>query len=237
MNSNSNAEQEVFNWPPLESDPEIFTDYTQKIGLPQNFSFKEIFALDYKEIQQIDTPVLAVIVSYERIKGSNIERKPENFLNYESVPYFMKQTNSLDNACGIIAAIHSIGNNLEEIKLGHNSILCNFFNSVKQKNDLDRAKSLENYNDMKTAHQLYANQGQSNLCESQEHVRNHFVAFVYYNGNLIEYDGLLIGPYIIKHNIKQEDLLDESIAEVKNRLENNLITENLALMYLTKDNQ
>ena len=28
------------------------------------------------------------------------------------MPYYMKQTNELDNACGIIAALHCVYNNL-----------------------------------------------------------------------------------------------------------------------------
>lgn len=37
-----------FQWPPLESDPEIFTEYSQKLGLLSDPSFQEIFSLDYK---------------------------------------------------------------------------------------------------------------------------------------------------------------------------------------------
>ena len=55
-----------FQWPPLESDPEIFNEYSHKVGLEENVSFAEIYSLDYKEMQTIDSPVLAVIVSYER---------------------------------------------------------------------------------------------------------------------------------------------------------------------------
>ena len=46
-----------FEWPPLESNPEIFNKYFHKIGLPQNIEFDELWSLDYKEIQYIDNPV------------------------------------------------------------------------------------------------------------------------------------------------------------------------------------
>ena len=36
-------------WPPLESDPEIFNKYFHSIGVPENVFFKELLGLDYKE--------------------------------------------------------------------------------------------------------------------------------------------------------------------------------------------
>lgn len=230
---NNQESQVKFNWPPLESDPEIFTQYAIKLGLPDNFSFKEIYSLNYKECQAIDTPVLALIVSYERIKGSKLERNEENFLKYTDLTFYMKQTEALDNACGVIAINHSLLNNL--INLNENSILSKFFSGAKNLSDLEKAKFLETDNDFKIAHESYASQGQSNLCENQESIRNHFVAFINFNGNLVELDGLLNGPYIIKKDIKNEEFLDEALKEIESRLNNQLITENLALMYLTTD--
>jgi len=40
-----------------------------------------------------------------------------------NVNFYMKQTSKLDNACGLIACIHSIFNNLDLIKLEPNSTL------------------------------------------------------------------------------------------------------------------
>lgn len=34
------------NWPPLESDPEIFTNYFRSVGMSPNFRFDEIYTLD-----------------------------------------------------------------------------------------------------------------------------------------------------------------------------------------------
>ena len=35
-----------FNWPPLESNPEIFTEYMQKLGLPSIWGFGELYGFD-----------------------------------------------------------------------------------------------------------------------------------------------------------------------------------------------
>ena len=35
-----------FDWPPLESSPEIFTEYLHKVGLPQEWVISELFGFD-----------------------------------------------------------------------------------------------------------------------------------------------------------------------------------------------
>ena len=35
-----------FQWPPLESNPEIFADYMHRIGLPEQWTFGEIYGFE-----------------------------------------------------------------------------------------------------------------------------------------------------------------------------------------------
>ena len=39
-------QKQNFNWPPLESNPEVFTDYLQKIGLSNQWAIGEVFGFD-----------------------------------------------------------------------------------------------------------------------------------------------------------------------------------------------
>ena len=112
-----------FQWPPLESDPEIFSQYAHHIGLDANTTFQELYSLDYKEMQVIECPVLAVIVSYERKTAAVLDDKL--FKSFDSVPFYMKQNEALDNACGLIALLHSIGNNLTDVSSKSDGILSN----------------------------------------------------------------------------------------------------------------
>ena len=222
-----------FQWPPLESDPQIFTDYSQKAGLDSTVNFGEIYSLDYKEMQVIETPVLAVIVSYEQNQQPQLNNEQFESANY--VPFYMKQTGVLDNACGLIAMIHSIGNNVDKVNLSDNSILQKFLSRNQNKSAEERAQDLENFQEFQEVHHEFAEQGQSEHCEEQCDVKNHFVAFIYHQGNLVELDGLIQGPYIVKEKIKETELLDETIEELRKRFMNGTISENLALMYLTKN--
>ena len=64
----------------------------------------------------------------------------------------MKQTGELDNACGIIACIHSVLNNQDQISLEEGSILKKFADDTTGKTPLERATHLEGYNEFKEIH-------------------------------------------------------------------------------------
>lgn len=224
----------VFNWPPLESDPEIFNKYFKKVGLPENITFNEIFTLDDEIIMTIPQPVYSVIVNFE--KGKNKREIDDNsYINHSEVPFYMHQSGELDNACGLIAALHSFGNNLDNIKLDESSILSKFFKNAKGKNPKESCSLLENMKEFQQEHIKYASQGQSKLCDNQEQVRCHFIAFVYVNGKVVELDGTKNGPIVIKENIKDDEFISNVAAEIKDRLSKGQITESLSMMYLGKD--
>lgn len=222
---------ETFEWPPLESDPQIFTEYFHNIGLNSQYHFEELYALDYVP----EGNILGVIISYETGVNGKVKRDEEKFLTYDSVPYYMKQTKKLDNACGVIASIHSVFNNREDNTIKQNSILENFYNESKDKSDAERASTLETSNDFKKSHTNFAGQGQSNLCGTQDDVKHHFVAFVYINGDIVELDGCIKGPYIVKKGVSKENFAQETFDEIKRRLESKNISDSIAMMYLTKD--
>ena len=56
----------------------------------------------------------------------------------------MKQTQKLDYACGVIACIHSVLNNLDKVNLAEGSVLHRFYQVVKDLAPQDRAFTLEN---------------------------------------------------------------------------------------------
>ena len=88
-----------------------------------------------------------MIVNAERLRREDdrAEGDPD-----KEVAFYMKQSNTLDNACGIIAMLHSILNNLENgVSLKDDSILSRFWAQAKEQNAMDRCVSLENANEFK----------------------------------------------------------------------------------------
>lgn len=217
-----------FEWPPLESDPEIFNRYFHKIGLPENIEFDELWSLDYKEVQPIDAPVIGVIAAIRRPKGRfYIE---DNVISYQNVPFYMKQEGSLDNACGLVAALHCIGNNANFIPLDPNSILGGYFTKANEKTPEERCKILEEDNQFKEAHLVSAKEGQSGIPSTQEKVCHHYIAFAPSEKGIVEFDGTLPGPVVINKDGNQEDLLDNAIFELRKRMELGYVAENLSIL-------
>ena len=74
--------------------------------------------------------------------------------------FYMKQTDVLDNACGVIACIHAILNNLgsgaDKIALGDQSVLSNMLAQVSSMTPAERAASLESHAEFQTVHREFA---------------------------------------------------------------------------------
>ena len=230
MSEEQKKEEEIkLEWPPLESDPQIFNDYFHSIGIKSDVFFKELLSLvDYSAFMSIGGPLLGVILNYSR----NEKEKQKQFPKTESVPYFMKQTRELDNACGLIASLHCFGNAKNgEFKFEPGSVLENFFNKAKNLSPLERAKLLDSDNKFKKAHVHFSEKGQTDM---KKEVKNdyvgHYICFMNINGKLIEFDGIKDAPSVIKENINDTNFLDETLKEIMNRINSKAINEQVNVM-------
>ena len=73
--------------------------------------------------------------------------------------YYMKQTPALDYACGVIACIHAVLNNLDSIELEKDSVLDQFYKMSKNMTPYDKALNLEVNRSFKDAHKVHACMG------------------------------------------------------------------------------
>ena len=156
------------------------------------------------------------------------------FQKIEDVPYFMKQTHELDNACGLIAALHAFGNCKNgKLEFQPDSVLDNFFKNAKNLNPMDRAKLLENDDKFKKAHKHFSDQGQTDI---KKEVKNdfvgHYICFVNVGGKLVEFDGIRDFPRVIKEGINDGNFLDLTLAEIMRRINNKEIKEQANVMVL-----
>ena len=217
-----------FEWPPLESNPEVFTKYLHGLGMSEKWGIGEVYGFDEDLLAFLPQPVIGVIVNVEILKRDEDKaRGSEDTI----VDYYMKQSGTLDNACGIIACLHATLNNLDNVDLEAESILQNFYANTKELSPEDRATYLENDNAFKTQHATAAGEGQSSMMENQEDVKHHFIAFtINRQKQLVEYDGTKRGPHVVAENC--DDVLRGSIAEVQRKLSDGEISETLSMMTL-----
>ena len=235
-NEKKESEEKIkLDWPPLESDPAIFNNYFHSIGLSNKVFFKELLSLlDYKEFLLIEGPLLGIILNYSR---SENKQKPlvDKIKPPENISYFIKQTDVLDNACGLIAALHVFGNN--KIDYEKNSILEEFFKNTQKLNYIDKAKFLENFDKFKEAHKTFSNKGQTKMEDVENKKMNvgHYISFIIENNNLYELDGIKDGPYLLKENVSYSNFLDETSKVIMERIKNKEIEEHVNVMIVYDD--
>jgi ubiquitin carboxyl-terminal hydrolase L3 len=218
-------DEKKFQWPPLESNPEIFTEYMHKIGLSPSFAIGEVFGFDDDLLAFLPQPIYGIIVAFERLMNDRDKGRAEDV---SKVPFYMDQTGSLDNACGIIACLHASLN--APVDILPESVLDEFQKENAQKTPAERCVSLEQNNGFKNIHRGFAMKGQSQaITSNQDKVKHHFVAFVVVDGKLIELDGTKKGPNVVGDC---EDVLRGSIAEVQRRLQKGEISDQLSMMTL-----
>ena len=225
-------EEKKFHWPPLESNPDIMTEYMHKIGLSPQFGIGEVYGFDEDLLAFLPQPIYGVIVAFERLDRKQDIAKG-SIENLSAVDFYMDQTGTLDNACGVIACIHACLNNTSSIQILPDSVLDKFWIENLNATPAERCKSLEANNGFREIHTKFANKGQSatiTAAKDQNKVKHHYVAFVVSKGKLIELDGTKKGPNIIGDCTT--DVLRGTIAEIQKRLAAGEISESLSMMTL-----
>ncbi|KAL3809974.1 hypothetical protein ACHAXA_007750 [Cyclostephanos tholiformis] len=228
------APKDEFSWPPLESNPDVLTNYLRSIGLPSQFSIGEIFGFDEDLLAFVPQPVLGIIVCHERLisKSDYRPRDVGSSDNYDAVSFYMHQSGTLDNACGIIACLHAVFN-APNIDLDPESVLGRYRLDTAKSSPGERCVALESNAEFRRIHAMHASMGQSEaITGDQSKVRHHYVAYVLdvRGEDLVELDGTKDGPVIVGRC--DGDLLRGSIREVMGKLERGEISESLSMMTL-----
>lgn len=139
----------------------------------------------------------------EDLKHSVEERK--------GVPFYMKQT--IGNACGSIAVLHSLGNNMDILSC--DGFLKQFLDDTKDCTHAERGEYLEHgagASSLEKIHAEAADAGETRSPSVDEEINLHFVAFIEHDGGLWELDGRKAGP--VYHGETDKDSLLLSVARV-----------------------
>lgn len=112
-----------------------------KVGLPEDWQISECFGFDEDSLSFVPKPVVGVIAVFENLVKDGSHRETGDLAT--PVDFYMKQTEELDYACGVIACIHSILNNRQVVNLKEGSLLDQYFKASGSHSAEDRAHILE----------------------------------------------------------------------------------------------
>ncbi|OMJ86437.1 hypothetical protein SteCoe_12016 [Stentor coeruleus] len=201
------------SWPALESDPEIFTNYFRNLGLNSSWEFGEIFTMDEEVEGSALVLVYRSLTADPVFNGQVIEAQ-----------YYIKQVEALDNACGLLAGLHSILNSDAEILEG--SILHQLKLSIEGKSPIEAAQWLLSNDSLQNAHHAYAAEGQSEMTNSPDH---HFIAIL---PKLKLFDGMKQSPIGLG---TQEGFALNFFTILNQAIENGSIGADISLMVLRRN--
>lgn len=205
----------IQRWLPIESNPDVMNKFLHAIGLPKKWIISDVFGLDPELLAMLPQPVVSLMLLFPISKNYvEFAKKQEAELADQKTSenlFYMKQT--ISNACGTVAMIHAVANNLDSIQLEDGS-LKDFLDKAKDKGPEERAKLLEENDKVCDAHDVVAKEGQTNAPSLDDKVEYHYVAFVQKDGSLYELDGRKSGPVSLG-DCSKDDFLVNAANECK----------------------
>ncbi|KAG0180464.1 Ubiquitin carboxyl-terminal hydrolase isozyme L3 [Apophysomyces sp. BC1021] len=210
--------KEEQRWLPLEANPEVWNKIVHKLGADSAWNYVDVFGFDPELLAMIPRPTAAIIFlfplteNYEKFKEEEEARLTKHEQNISPDVLFFKQT--ISNACGMIALLHSLANNEEEI-IGP-GLLGDIVDKAKSMSPDERAELLEGCAELAAVHREAAYDGQTAPPSLEEDVDLHFVCFVEVDQHLYELDGRK--PFPINHG-KSTDLIESAAKVMRHYIE------------------
>lgn len=208
---------------PLENNPDVFTSLVHDLGVSSELGFYDVYSLEDKDLlSSIPRPALALIfitpsAMYHAVReedGITYEPKTVTYAksgSQESVMWFQQ---TIGNACGLIALLHSVAN--EEVKgfIQKGSFLDRLLEQTSPLQYKERAATLYNSDELEEIHMRAARRGNTAAPPAEELPGYHFLAFVKgKDDHLWELEGSTDGP--VDRGIMREgdDMLSDGALE------------------------
>ncbi|CUS15772.1 unnamed protein product [Tuber aestivum] len=205
---------------PLECNPEVMTALVHKLGLSKSLAFHDVFSISDPDLLAfVPRPALALLLvfpvseSYQRHRIAEDAGKEEYSKRGDGEdPVWFKQT--IKNACGMIGVLHAVCNGGSRDMIGDGSSLQELLSKALPLPPLERAKALEDSQELASAHKSAATRGASAVPDAEADVDLHYVCFVKAKDNhLYELDGQRKGP-LDRGDLGDDDVLSERAVNV-----------------------
>lgn len=185
------------DWCTIESDPGVFTELIQKIGV-SGVEVEEVYSID--ALEEIK-PVHGLIFLFKWHPTPS--RPTSEFFDPEL--FFANQV--ITNACAT-QAILAILLNSPQIDIG--DTLRGFKEFVTPLDPQSRGLAISNCDAIRHAHNSFAPPQSFDLGKSKKSKEEdafHFISYIPFNGRLYELDGLQSGPFVISE-CTEDDWID-----------------------------
>jgi ubiquitin carboxyl-terminal hydrolase L3 len=211
---NDGIEKKKPRWIPLESNPQMLSQFARKIGASKDFGFSDCYGLDDDMLAWVPKPVLGFIFLFpsramKEAKKSNDDGDDVQHSNDSNV-YFMEQRVGL--ACGSIATIHTLLNNADNVTFEKDSFIARFQADTKDMTPSQRGDYLGVAPGLEEISSEVAQGGQTEAPSVDDKIDYHFVAFVRVNDRVVELDGCKPAP--IDHGATGADSFLSDVAKV-----------------------
>jgi len=207
------------HWVPLESNPDMLTDFARKVGLPDSYEFVDVFGTDPELLMMVPEHRVAVTLLFKstdnirKFKQAQKEQIESTGQKVSSDIVYIKQY--VGNACGTIACIHSLANNAEAMGFSAESPIGKFVSSIRGKSPQEAGVALADAADLHSASEASAAGGQTEAPEADADIDAHFICFIEKEGDLYELDGNKAFP--INHGSTGGDLLGSAVKTIKEK--------------------
>jgi len=215
-------ERKKLKWIALESSPESLNAFSKRLGLPKQYVWKEIYGFDDALLGFVEK-CKAVCFLFGSSKNIGAAKKEQADKIKKMIEeggsqdlsknlWYTYQVDGIGNACGSIAAIHSIANLGVELEDGP---LKQFMNETKGMDWTARGMHLLKCKDIQKQADVVAKDKSVNQTDAparDDRVAAHFIAFVHKDGFCYELDGRKEFP--VKHAACTEDGFLKAAAKV-----------------------
>ncbi|KAH3674786.1 hypothetical protein WICMUC_002989 [Wickerhamomyces mucosus] len=169
---------------PLESNPEVFTQFAHFLGLSPSYQYNDVFSINEPDLLALTPrPSESIILLFpitEKYEELRKEEEKNEGIDGDDVKWFKQ---SVKNACGLFALLNSISNLSNDSYLP-DSLITKF---IGASGDTSKVESL--IQEFQSSYDQFATSGSTEAPDANDEVNLHFISFIKKNGKIYELDG------------------------------------------------